>query len=93
MASGLVPVAARKGGAIGIIEDGKSGLLTKPLDAEDMAQKIEWLINNPEIMKDFSKNATNRAKDFEWEKILNRLFTRYDEIIKEFRLKKGKRAA
>jgi hypothetical protein len=51
------------------------------------------LIHNPEKMKNLSTNSIKRAKDFEWEKILNRLFERYAEIIREFQLKKGKRAA
>ncbi len=44
MASGLAPIAAKVGGAAGIIEEGTSGLFARPRSGEDLAQGVEHLI-------------------------------------------------
>jgi phosphatidylinositol alpha 1,6-mannosyltransferase len=83
MASGLVPVAARAGGAVGIIEEGRSGLFSEPNDAESLAQQIERLLANPAKRASMATAAVRRAKDFGWEPVMNRMFRRYEEILYE----------
>ncbi len=81
MSSGVVPVAARAGGAVGIIEDGRSGFLTEPRSAIDMARKIVPLLERPEIRTVIAKEAIRRSTDFHWDAIAQKMFTRYEEII------------
>jgi len=83
MASGVVPVAAKVGGAIDIIDDGISGFLTIPNSAEDMANKVDWLLNNPAKRRQMACAAIAKAQNFKWESILDKLFAKYEEVINE----------
>lgn len=63
-----------------IIEDGISGYLVKPFDCEEMAKKICYLIENPNIRKEFSRHAKDNLATFskdrfrkDWEFVLNHL--------------------
>lgn len=48
MISGLVVIATTTGGTTEILIDGENGLLFAPGDADDLAQKIASLVNDPE---------------------------------------------
>ncbi|MCI0707271.1 MAG: glycosyltransferase family 1 protein [Ignavibacteriae bacterium] len=93
MASGIVPVAAKIGGAAGIIEEGQSGLFSKPFDAADMARQVEHLLDSPELRKTLAAQALRRAQDFGWDHILEKLFIHYERIIDESRYKRKSKAA
>jgi glycosyltransferase involved in cell wall biosynthesis len=83
MASGLIPVAAKMGGATEIIEEGISGLFAKPLDGADLAQKVEWLLDHPNLRRTISGQAHRRAQEYRWESILSRLFITYEGVIRQ----------
>lgn len=51
-----------------IIEDGISGYLVEPFDCEKMAEKICYLIEKPNIRKDFSNHAKDNLDHFSIEK-------------------------
>ncbi|MCX8010456.1 MAG: hypothetical protein N3A61_04835, partial [Ignavibacteria bacterium] len=57
------------------------GFLTKPNSVDDMVSKIEWLLDNPELRFKMSQSAIIKAKSFDWELILEKLFLKYNEII------------
>ncbi|WP_460361807.1 glycosyltransferase family 4 protein [Thermus antranikianii] len=46
-ACGLPVVASRLGAMAGIVEDGRTGLHFRPGDPEDLAAKVEWLLDHP----------------------------------------------
>jgi len=81
MASGLAPVAAKVGGAVGIIEEDKSGLFAKPLSGEDLAHGVERLIVNKELRLELAHGALQRSLDFSWESVLHQLFASYQSVI------------
>lgn len=85
MASGVVPVAAAMGGAVDIIEDGKSGLLSAPRNGFDMAIKIEWLLDHPRYRSIMSDDAYQRSYEYHWDNILIKLFEQYDDVIESFK--------
>ncbi|MNV52126.1 Glycogen synthase [compost metagenome] len=59
-ANGL-PIIASRIGALGeIIEDGVTGLLFDPGDADALSMKMEWALNNPESMKQMGRAARLR---------------------------------
>jgi glycosyltransferase involved in cell wall biosynthesis len=93
MASGIVPVAAKVGGAAGIIEEGISGLFSKPFDAADMARQVGHLLDSPDLRRMLAQQALDRAQDYGWDHILEKLFTNYEYIIDEHRYKRKSRAA
>jgi len=75
--SGCVPVGTSVGGIKDIIENGKTGLLCKPCDAEDLAKKVIFLMENLEDRKKISENAKINAKRFEW----NVISKKFNEIL------------
>ncbi|MCK9211634.1 MAG: glycosyltransferase family 1 protein [Ignavibacteriaceae bacterium] len=85
MASGLVPVAVNVGGAVDIIEDGKSGFFSSAESGKDMAEKIAFLLDNPGQRKVMSKNAHARSSAFHWENIFEQLFSSYRELLNIYR--------
>lgn len=93
MASGIVPVAAKVGGASGIIKEGESGIFARPHDAWDMARHVEFLLDHPEERNRLSDGALRRANSFRWEHILDRLFESYDEVIYEYQHNERRYAA
>jgi glycosyltransferase involved in cell wall biosynthesis len=86
MASGIVPICAREGGAYGVIEENKTGLIANPRDAENLSEKIEILLNNPKLRKKMAENCLNYAREQSWEKIFDRLFGSYEEIIQTYKI-------
>jgi glycosyltransferase involved in cell wall biosynthesis len=82
MASGLAPVAAKTGGAVEIIEEGCSGLFAAPLNGEDLANKVRWLLEHPSQRVSIAAQAHRRAQMYRWESILARLFESYS-VVKE----------
>lgn len=77
MASGLAPVVADAGGSKAIVQHQKTGLLAKPKDARDFYEKVVFLLNNPKIRQTIQKNALDYARQFTWEKILEKIFEIY----------------
>lgn len=81
MASGLPPVCAKEGGAYGIIQDGITGMLAEPRNPSDLADKINHLLDNPEVRLDMSKKAVEYANEQTWENIFKKLYCSYNEVI------------
>ncbi len=80
MTSKIPPICVREGGASGIINDGVTGLIAKPRDAKDLAEKLLFLTDHPEARKEISVRAYKYSQEQSWEKIFRRLFERYEEI-------------
>ncbi|NQV12783.1 MAG: glycosyltransferase family 4 protein [Parcubacteria group bacterium] len=57
-------IGSNIGGIPEVIEDKKSGLLFAPNSHSDLAKKITYLLDNPEILEEMSKNAFQRCRDF-----------------------------
>jgi len=49
-------IASRIGGIPELVNDGANGLLFKPQDADDLQEKIQYIIDNPDIIEKFKKN-------------------------------------
>ena len=64
MASGLATVASNTGGSPEII--GEAGLLFGRDDAADLAAKLERLLADENLRRDYARNARARACEFTW---------------------------
>jgi phosphatidylinositol alpha 1,6-mannosyltransferase len=93
MASGLVPVAAKVGGAVEIIEEEISGLFAEPFSADDLAAKVGWLLDHPRKRKQIAERSRLRAKEYQWKIIFERLFASYADVIETFKRNRFGRAA
>ncbi len=77
MAMKVPIVACRSAGVLDIVEDGISGLLVPPKDAQALATGIIHLLHDGELRNTVVANARRRVElDFSAETVLNRLETR-----------------
>lgn len=61
-ASGVPVIAARIGGVVDIIEDGKTGLLVKPGDIMEMVDSIIRLLRDRSLAKDMASEARKKIE-------------------------------
>lgn len=66
LASGLPVVATDTGGTKELVTDGVNGLIVKMKDADDLAEKIERLILNPEMESSMSLASRELAEKLSW---------------------------
>ncbi len=66
MALGFPIVSTNVGGLPYLIDDGIDGLLVDKNDDEAMAQKIDELLNTPELVQKLSTNAREKAQNYDW---------------------------
>lgn len=62
MASGAAAIATAFGGPAEIISDSEDGLLYAPGDYQALAEKILFLLDNPQARKNISDNAAQKIK-------------------------------
>jgi glycosyltransferase involved in cell wall biosynthesis len=84
MAMGKPSVCSNSDGILDIAVDGETGYLFEKKDADDLANKIEMLIQSPVDREDFGKAARKRViEHFEFNKLIDELVDRYKLIINE----------
>jgi L-malate glycosyltransferase len=69
MALGLSVVSTNVGGIPFLIEDQKEGMLVNDNDALAMANKIEFLIQNPILANQLVHSARIKVEQFDWEQV------------------------
>ncbi|WP_334107023.1 glycosyltransferase family 4 protein [Methylobacillus sp.] len=83
-ACGLPVIASRIGALAELVEDGVTGLLFDPGDAEDLAAKLRWAVDNRDAMAAMGKSARLLyEREFTIERNYNQLVTIYKEAIAE----------
>lgn len=78
MSAGLCVVATRESGLP--IIDGETGFLIPSMDEVAIAERIEWLVNNPNEMKRVGRNATKQLAVYTWEKYAENVVNVYKEL-------------
>jgi len=56
-----------------IVQQGKNGLLCKPRNPDDLADKIKTLYEDEELLKEISKNAYEMSERYDAEKVVGKL--------------------
>ena len=79
MGLGRVVVASEIGGPCEIIEDGRSGVLVRPGDVDELAAAIAGLLQDPERRQSIEAEAASRSGRFSIENFALRL----EEIVSE----------
>ena len=80
MCYGCVPVAyASYEATAELIDDGRTGMLIRPFDEEEMATRIQTLIDSPDQLNRMSKNTMEKIRQYDvahitdqWEQLLRR---------------------
>lgn len=81
MASGLPIVSTRVGGIPEIIKVGENGFLVEPKNPQQIAEKINLFLEDNKLREKISKNNKQKAKEFSWESVIERLEKIYFRVI------------
>ncbi|OIO53456.1 hypothetical protein AUJ46_05095 [Candidatus Peregrinibacteria bacterium CG1_02_54_53] len=79
-AAGCAVVATRTGGIPDIVEDGKTGILVTPDDAEAAAQAMQKLLADPRQWQELAQAGMLNARTYDWQGIIER----YAEVYRSF---------
>lgn len=69
MALGMPIVATDVGGTRELLEENKNGLIIKVGDAQDIFEKIESLLQDPQLLKSMSKESRAKAEQMSWQNV------------------------
>lgn len=82
MASGKARIGSNVGGIPTVINNGIDGLLFESENVKDLADKLEIIINNPELRKRFGNAGRQRAlRDFSYERYINNITNFYNDVL------------
>lgn len=82
MSQGCVVVASNVGGLPEIVKDRENGLLHETENIKDMAEKANYLIENPDVMKQMSGQAIESVRQYSIEKYAELFGDLYRKLIK-----------
>jgi len=81
---GLPVVASRIGGIPEQVDDGKTGFLVEPGNAEVLAEKCTFLLMNRELLKEMGRRALEKSKtELSWSRAANKLIEVVLELSRE----------
>jgi L-malate glycosyltransferase len=80
LASGLPIIATDTGGTRELVSDGENGFIIKMKDSEDIARKLEVLINDSDLRLKMSTKSRKKALEMSWENVA----LKYYEIYKKY---------
>lgn len=87
MLSGVPVIASKVGGVVEVINENGTGIFyMNPFDEIELSQKIEKLINDPELSNQLSLNALSIAKEkFSLVNVTKQIYEIYQVISKDIR--------
>jgi D-inositol-3-phosphate glycosyltransferase len=85
MACGTPVVASRVGGLVSTVTDGVTGYLIPWRCPEPFAEKLEVLLNNPQLRANFSREARRSVERFRWQNIALQVASLYDRAAAQYR--------
>ena len=82
MAAGVPVVASRVGGLPDLVEDGCSGLLVRPGEAEDLARALVALLLDPEAARRLGARGRVLAATRSHERLVDRMTQLYADVVR-----------
>ena len=79
LSAGLPVITTPNAGSV--VRDGVDGFIVPIRDAEALAEKIDLLAHNAELLGWMSQNAKERSQEFSWEKYGERLVGTLKDIL------------
>ncbi|MCX5395774.1 glycosyltransferase family 1 protein [Streptomyces sp. NBC_00102] len=82
MASGLPVVAPAAGGPLDLVDQGRTGLLVRPLDAGAVRDAVRALTADPERAAAYGRAGQETVRGRTWEAVGDLLLHHYDEVLR-----------
>jgi starch synthase len=83
-------VASAVGGILEVVEDGKTGLLVPPANAEALAAALNRVLGNPALGRSMGQAGRRRVEEhFAWASVAERTEQVYADAIAEFKRSSG----
>ncbi len=79
----LPVVATKAGGIVEMVEDGKTGLTAAIGDVEELANKVEMILLNPQLRNELTENAYHFVQQFTYDKMAKNVLKVYNEILEK----------
>ncbi len=83
MACGTPVVASRVGGLVSTVTDGVTGYLIPWRCPEPFAEKLEVLLNNPELRANFSAGSRRSVERYRWSRVGSEMAAFYNHVYAE----------
>lgn len=80
LASGLPLIATDTGGTREILEEGENGFIVKMKNSQNLAEKIELLVKDPDLRKRMGEASRKKAEMMSWEKVAREYLEIYSKI-------------
>ncbi len=80
LSSGLPIIATDTGGTRELVREGVNGFVVKMRDSDDIAQKIEKLIQNEDLRRNMAIESRKIAEKFSWKNIAGQYLAIYKKI-------------
>ena len=93
LACGTPVIATRVGGLQYTVRDGRSGYLISWRCPEPFAERIEALLENPQLLERFGAAAPASVRRFEWEAVAGQIIEVYEELAERHALGASCRSA
>ena len=82
MATGKPVIASNLPGVRSVVSGGNDGLLTHPGDANDLAQKIHWLLDHPLRAREMGQQGRAKVEErYAWPEIIPQLEQIYKDVL------------
>ena len=88
MAAAKPVVVSKRCGSSEIVQNNVNGILVEHANPADIAEKVEWLMNNPDMRRKLGENAREYVrKNLSWEKYALRMESAFEEARRRYGLK------
>lgn len=84
LASGLPLISTNTGGASELVKEGENGFIIKFKDAQDIADKVEKLILDEDLLKKMALASRALAEKMSWESVAQKYFEVYKQVTKKY---------
>lgn len=82
MACGKPVIASNLPGVRSVVSDGEDGLLARPGDVRDLAEKIQMLLDDPQRRREMGERGRAKVEEkYAWPRIIPRLVQVYEEVL------------
>jgi glycosyltransferase involved in cell wall biosynthesis len=85
MAAGLPVITTDAPGCRDVVRGGRDGLTVPAGNEGALSEAMARLLTEPELAGDLSQRARRRARDFDWESVVDRYLNLYEEGVRRAR--------